>query len=105
MCMYGKTKPANMILAMDPALKHKELEVDCVCVCVCWPALTGKPCVMGSSILKRRIRALNRVQTLIGSLGSQNTQPTLEGSKSYAKVVKHTQSKDGIRFTIKNVWS
>lgn len=43
-------------------------------------ALTGKPCVMGISILKMRTRALNRVQTRIGSLGSQNTQPILEGS-------------------------
>lgn len=36
-------------------------------------SLTGKPCVMGTSMLKRRIRALNRVQMGIGSLGSQNT--------------------------------
>jgi len=40
--------------------------------------LTGKPCVMGSSILKRRILALNLVQALMGSLGSQNIHPMLE---------------------------
>lgn len=34
---------------------------------------------MGTSILKRRILALNRVQTRMGSLGSQKTQPTLQG--------------------------
>lgn len=43
--------------------------------------LTGKPCVMGTSMLKRRILARNRVQTRIGSFGWQNTQPTLEGSR------------------------
>lgn len=40
--------------------------------------LTGNPLVIGTSILKMRTRALNRVQTLMGSLGSQNTQPTLQ---------------------------
>lgn len=29
-------------------------------------------------MLKRRTLALNLVQTLMGSLGSQNTQPTLQ---------------------------
>lgn len=40
--------------------------------------LTGNPLVIGTSILKMRTRALKRVQTLMGSLGSQNTQPTLK---------------------------
>lgn len=39
--------------------------------------LTGNPLVIGISILKMRIRALKRVQALMGSLGPQNTQPTL----------------------------
>lgn len=34
--------------------------------------------MIGTSILKMRTRALKRVQTLMGSLGSQNTQPTLQ---------------------------
>lgn len=33
---------------------------------------------MGISILKIRTRALKRVQVLIGSLGQQNIQPTLQ---------------------------
>ena len=39
--------------------------------------LTGNPLVIGISILKMRIRALKRVHTLMGSLGTQNMQPTL----------------------------
>lgn len=48
MQMYGKTEPANVIPAMDPALKYKELEVVyvyvvhvCVCLFACtyWKAL------------------------------------------------------------------
>ena len=39
--------------------------------------LTGNPLVIGISILKMRIRALKRVQDLMGSLGPQNMQPTL----------------------------
>lgn len=50
--------------------------------------LTGKPCVTGTSILKRRILALNLVQTLMGSLGSQNTQPTLQEIR-YVIPTKH----------------
>lgn len=40
--------------------------------------LTGNPLVIGTSVLKMRTRALKRVQTLMGSLGSQNTEPTLQ---------------------------
>ena len=67
-----------------------------LCLCVCLPALTGKPCVMGTSILKRRIRALNRVQTRIGSLGSQTTQPTLERGKLSVKAATHVAFTDCI---------
>lgn len=55
---------------------------------VCFCLLTGKPCVMGTSILKRRILALNLVQIPIGSLGSQTTQPTLHEIR-YIITTKH----------------
>lgn len=47
--------------------------------------LTGNPLVIGISILKMRIRALKRVQTLMGSLGTQNMQPTLITTKQNQK--------------------
>lgn len=74
-------------------LKKKTVGIMTVWVIVCLLVLTGKPCVMGTSILKRRIRALNRVQTRMGSLGSQNTHPTLERSKLSLNVVKQIQQR------------
>lgn len=58
---------------------------------LCFCLLTGKPCVMGTSILKRRILALNIVQAPMGSLGSQNTQPTLQEIR-YIVTTKHAQA-------------